>query len=196
MKLNLCYHISLAFLKNDWTLIERAYLAFKNNKHKNHRILIQALIAAEDKRFYKHQGVDWLATTKAFLLHLFMKSQRGGSTIEQQLVRTIRKRHETTIKRKLSEIILSLSLNALAEKQEVTDWYLSIAYFGWRMTGIENALVRLKIESEKMKIEEACLIIACLKYPMPEKVSDKRSKQIQKRIAYILHKMNNKMKDN
>ena len=67
--------------------------------------LINAAIAIEDKRFYEHQGVDWITTVKA-CLNMFMggDSQFGGSTITQQLVKNDTGEKSVTVQRKVAEI--------------------------------------------------------------------------------------------
>ena len=76
--------------------------------------LINAAIAIEDKRFYEHQGVDWITTVKA-CINMFMggDSQFGGSTITQQLVKNKTEEDSVTVQRKVMEIFRALN----AEKE-------------------------------------------------------------------------------
>lgn len=67
--------------------------------------LINATIAIEDKRFYEHQGVDWITTVKACANMFFGgDSQFGGSTITQQLVKNVSEENSITVQRKVMEI--------------------------------------------------------------------------------------------
>ena len=66
--------------------------------------LIHACIAIEDKRFEKHQGVDWVTTLRACFKMFLGKSEAGGSTITQQLIKNLTGEKEVTVRRKLVEI--------------------------------------------------------------------------------------------
>ena len=71
--------------------------------------LRKAAVAIEDKRFYKHKGVDWYRTTGAFInMFLSMKNDFGGSTITQQLIKNLTKQDDITVQRKLLEIFQAL----------------------------------------------------------------------------------------
>ena len=74
--------------------------------------LSNAFIAVEDKRFYSHNGIDLLRTTKAVLNFIFgkNKSSFGGSTITQQLIKNLTGDDEVTIKRKIEEILRAVNL--------------------------------------------------------------------------------------
>ena len=67
--------------------------------------LINATVAIEDKRFYEHQGVDWITTVKACMNMFFGgDSQFGGSTITQQLIKNVTQENSITVQRKVMEI--------------------------------------------------------------------------------------------
>ena len=63
--------------------------------------LIHAAVAIEDKRFYEHQGVDWITTVKACLKMFFGDSSMGGSTITQQLIKNLTQEDSITVQRKV-----------------------------------------------------------------------------------------------
>ena len=92
-----------------------------------------AAVAIEDKRFYKHKGVDWYRTTGAFInMFLSMKNDFGGSTITQQLIKNLTKQDDITVQRKLLEIFQAL-------EEEIMEWYLNIVYFGEGCNGVYTA---------------------------------------------------------
>ena len=66
--------------------------------------LRDAAVAIEDKRFYKHKGVDWKGTARAVFSTITGSGVQGGSTITQQLIKNITGNDETTVKRKVTEI--------------------------------------------------------------------------------------------
>ena len=93
-----------------------------------------AAVAIEDKRFYKHKGVDWYRTTGAFInMFLSMKNDFGGSTITQQLIKNLTKQDDITVQRKLLEIFQAL------EFEKIMEWYLNIVYFGEGCNGVYTA---------------------------------------------------------
>ena len=89
----------------------------------------RAAVAIEDKRFYKHKGVDWYRTTGAFInMFLSMKNDFGGSTITQQLIKNLTKQDDITVQRKLLEIFQALEFEESYDKKEIMEWYLNIVY--------------------------------------------------------------------
>lgn len=100
----------------------------------------QAVVAIEDKRFYKHNGVDWYRTAGA-AVNLFVpfRSTFGGSTVTQQLIKNITKQDDITVQRKLLEIFQALELEKAYEKSEIMEYYLNVVYFGQGCYGIQTA---------------------------------------------------------
>ncbi len=100
----------------------------------------QAAVAIEDKRFYKHKGVDWFRTAGAFVtMFAHGDSGYGGSTITQQLIKNLTGEDEVTIQRKLTEIFGALDLEKRYDKDEILLWYLNAVYFGESCWGVEAA---------------------------------------------------------
>ena len=99
-----------------------------------------AVVAVEDKRFYKHHGVDWLRTSSAFLnMFLGMKNTFGGSTITQQLVKNATGYNDDTVRRKIVEIFSALDFEKKYDKWQIIEWYLNLVYFGHGQNGIVAA---------------------------------------------------------
>jgi penicillin-binding protein 1A len=98
------------------------------------------IIAVEDSRFYEHKGVDPLGILRAFLTNLKSFSLRqGGSTITQQLVRSLFLTPEKSFTRKIKEAILAWKLEKLMTKDEILELYLNQIYFGHGAYGIQSA---------------------------------------------------------
>lgn len=100
----------------------------------------KAVVAIEDKRFYKHNGVDWYRTAGA-AVNLFVpfRATFGGSTITQQLIKNITKQDDITVQRKLLEIFQALELEKAYDKSEIMEYYLNVVYFGQGCYGIQTA---------------------------------------------------------
>lgn len=99
-----------------------------------------ACIAIEDKRFYDHQGVDWLRTIKASL-NMFVggNSTYGGSTLTQQLIKNLTDEDEVTVRRKLVEIFRALDFEKKHSKEEILEWYFNTIYLGEGCYGVQSA---------------------------------------------------------
>ena len=102
--------------------------------------LIHAAVAIEDKRFFQHQGVDWLTTTKA-CINMFLGggSTFGGSTITQQLIKNLTTEDDVTVRRKVLEIFRALQFEDRYTKEEVLEWYLNTIYLGEGCAGVQSA---------------------------------------------------------
>jgi len=100
----------------------------------------RATIAVEDRRFYRHRGVDYEGIARALWRDLTEgEIVEGGSTLTQQLVRNLYISRERTVTRKLREACLAVQLNREWSKQRILRAWLNIVYFGNRSYGIEAA---------------------------------------------------------
>ncbi|MCI6226617.1 MAG: penicillin-binding protein, partial [Clostridiales bacterium] len=103
------------------------------------KALRDATVAIEDKRFYKHKGVDWRGTIRAVFSTVTGRGVQGGSTITQQLIKNVTGNDETTIKRKVTEIYRALQLEKRYDKDEILTCYLNTVYFGESCYGAQTA---------------------------------------------------------
>ncbi len=102
--------------------------------------LINAFVAIEDKRFWEHEGVDWITTIKATLKYFIpVGGNPGGSTITQQLVKNLTGDDDYTIQRKVQEIFKSLNLEKDKEKTEILETYLNTIYLSQGCSGVQAA---------------------------------------------------------
>ena len=101
--------------------------------------LINAAVAIEDKRFYEHQGVDWITTVKACAGMFFGSGDAGGSTITQQLVKNMTGDNSVTVRRKVVEIFKAQDFERRYTKNTIMEWYLNLIYFGDRKNGVKSA---------------------------------------------------------
>jgi monofunctional glycosyltransferase len=99
-----------------------------------------AVIATEDKRFYKHPGFDVLAISRAVYTDIkSMQFREGGSTITQQLAKNLFLANDKSVKRKFKEIIFSLALEHKYTKNQILEMYLNVIYYGSNVYGVQNA---------------------------------------------------------
>jgi 1A family penicillin-binding protein len=126
--------------------------------------LKNAILASEDSRFYQHSGVDILRTIKAILIDIQSQSKsQGGSTITQQLIRSVYLTKQKSISRKVKEIILSIELEAKYSKDQIFDWYLNQVPFGENAYGAEAAAqTYFNKPASDLTIAEAALLTAIL----------------------------------
>ena len=104
------------------------------------KALWQGAVSIEDKRFFKHHGVDWGRTsTAAVNMFLGMRSTYGGSTITQQLLKNLTGDKEGTVKRKITEIFRALEFEKKYSKQEIMEMYLNTIFLGKNCYGVQTA---------------------------------------------------------
>ncbi|NWF98234.1 MAG: PBP1A family penicillin-binding protein [Nitrospirae bacterium] len=129
--------------------------------------MINAIIAVEDSRFWKHKGIDYWAILRAIIkdiIHVGFKE--GGSTITQQLTKVMFLTPEKTFKRKLKEAILAVKLEKNLDKNEILELYLNKVYFGHGAYGVEMASrIYFGKSVRNISLSEAALIAGLVKAP-------------------------------
>lgn len=129
--------------------------------------LINALIATEDRKFFKHNGIDYLGILRAFIVNITSGSiKQGGSTITQQLAKMALNDSSKTFKRKFKEFILAKKIEKNLTKENILSLYLSKAYFGAGNYGVKSAS-RFYFNKElyELKLEECAMLVGLLKAP-------------------------------
>ena len=126
-----------------------------------------AFICAEDKRFYKHHGLDYIRIGGAIISNLKSNSfSQGASTISQQLVKNTQLSNEKTINRKLKEIKLTKELEKKYSKDEIFELYLNNIYFGNGCYGVENASWHyFSKPASKLTLSESALLAGVINAP-------------------------------
>lgn len=124
--------------------------------------LPEAVIAAEDKRFYKHHGVDWIRTIGVFV----RQNNQGGSTITQQLIKNLTDDNKVTYVRKFNEILRALNLERNYSKEEILEAYLNTIYLSNGCYGVKTAAeVYFGKDVKDLNIAECACLIAITKAP-------------------------------
>ncbi len=101
--------------------------------------LIHAAVAIEDKRFYEHQGVDWVTTIKAFANMFFGSETVGGSSITQQLIKNKTGNDSVTVQRKVQEFFSATLVEKHNDKTVIIEEYLNSIYMGQGCRGVKSA---------------------------------------------------------
>jgi len=129
--------------------------------------LQNAVLATEDRRFYRHWGIDLIRLTKALIIDLStLSTKQGASTITQQLARNLYFTHKQTISRKLKEMITAVQIEKRYSKREILEMYLTQTYFGGGAYGVQAASQRYFSKNvEQLNLEETALLVAVLKAP-------------------------------
>lgn len=129
--------------------------------------LINAVVATEDKNFYKHNGFDYLRIIKAMMLNIKNGSiVQGASTISQQYVKNLYLEFDQTWSRKIEEAFLTLELEVHYSKDEILAGYLNTINYGQGNMGIANATsYYFNKKPNEITLEEAIILAGIPKNP-------------------------------
>ncbi|WP_064611250.1 transglycosylase domain-containing protein [Streptobacillus moniliformis] len=130
------------------------------------KMVQDAFISVEDKRFREHNGLDYIRLTKALILNVTKTGREGGSTITQQLIKTIFLTPDRSLKRKVVEAVLATRMERKYTKDEILELYLNTINFGRSSYGIKNAAKNYfgKLPSE-LTVGEAAILASIPKSP-------------------------------
>ena len=125
-----------------------------------------AVIAVEDHRFYLHPGIDPIALGRAVYTNVRSESTQGGSTITQQLARTLFLSNTRTYGRKAQEATLAVLLEVFLSKREILQLYLNRVYLSGGIYGVETMSQKmLRKPAAKLTLAEAALIAGIIRAP-------------------------------
>jgi len=128
--------------------------------------LINAAVAIEDQRFWTHPGVDWRRTGRAVLSMFTGGEISGGSTITQQLIKNLTDYNETTVKRKVIEIVRALRFTQNNSKEDTITWYLNVIPLGSGCEGVGSAAYEYFGKSvSELSLAECASLIAITNNP-------------------------------
>lgn len=143
------------------------------------------VMALEDRRFLKHNGVDFISVARETFKFLIKRKHGGASTIDMQMVRTITGFKDITLTRKLYEMILSLVVNRFFTKHQIMKCYLNNAFFGSGLYGCKAACFAVyHKELNLISFEEKAFIAAMLLRPKPLKESERWLTLVTSRALY------------
>src|SRR5438874_5065468 len=154
------------------------------------RVLVQAVISAEDKDFYKHPGFNFFALARAALVDAVSGRKRlGASTITQQVVKNFFLTPEKRWKRKLKEILLAARLEHNLSKDDILFLYLNHINFGKAHYGVEEAsLYYFNKHVQDVDLGEAAMLAGLPQNP--SRINPRRHPdRAKKRQIYVLARM-------
>ncbi len=151
------------------------------------RHVVDAFLAAEDLRFYKHPGFDVTRILGAVVSNVRAGGfDQGASTITQQLVKLSHLSSQKTIARKLEEIWLALQMEQTYTKDQILDLYLNYIYFGQGAYGIQAASqVTFGVDAKDLSPAQAAALAAAIKAPSAYSIQDAPDNNRERR-NYIL----------
>lgn len=148
--------------------------------------MIQAVVIAEDSRFYSHGGVDWEALRDA-MEYNFARGRLiyGGSTISQQTAKNLFLNPSRNPLRKWHELVLTLAMEHYLSKERIMEYYLNVAQFGHGLFGVEAAARHYwGIPASRLKRHQAIELAATLPSPVNANPA-KRNKAFLNRVNKI-----------
>ncbi|MDD3380873.1 MAG: transglycosylase domain-containing protein, partial [Rugosibacter sp.] len=153
-------------------------------------VMKQAILAAEDERFYKHPGIDTLGILRAAFANLISGGKRqGASTLTMQVARNFFLSREKTLTRKLYEILLAIKIEHSLTKNEIFQLYINQIYLGQRAYGFSSAAqIYFGKSLNELSIAEAAMLGGLPKAPSAYNpvANPKRAKLRQQ---YVLRRM-------
>ncbi len=150
----------------------------------------KAFVAAEDKRFYQHSGLDVRGIIRAFANTVSKPGRpQGGSTITQQVVKNLLTGDDLTFERKMREMVLAVKLEKILTKDEILELYLNFVFLGRASWGVDMAMHSYFNKSVRQAdLAEAAFLAALTRGPNyyhPELHADR----LQERREYVLSRM-------
>ena len=161
----------------DATRERRSYLALDQMP----RHLVLAVVASEDRRFFKHYGLDFLGVGRATMRNVKAGAVvEGGSTISQQLVKNLYLSRERNVWRKFHEMLLAVLVELRYSKEQILEFYLNQIYLGqrgsWSVCGVEEAaLFYFNKHARELSVAESALLVGII--PAPNKLSPYRDRE-------------------
>jgi len=153
-------------------------------------LLVRAFIAAEDSRFFQHQGIDPFSILRAALKNLEAGTiKQGGSTITQQVTRSFLLTPERSYIRKIKEVILSYRIEKAFTKEEILFLYLNQIYLGHGAYGVQAAAENYFGKSVKELNLAECAVLAGLPQAPTRYSPFRHPEQARARQVYVLNRM-------
>src|SRR3974390_155655 len=150
----------------------------------------KSFLAAEDKRFYEHHGIDERGIIRAFIDNLAHSGRpAGGSTITQQVVKNLLVGEDLTYERKIREMVVATRVEHALSKAEILELYLNSVYLGRSSWGIELAARNyFGKPAKELTLEEGALLAGLTKGPNFYS-PDRHPGRAQERLAYVLSRL-------
>ena len=134
------------------------------------KLVVDATLAAEDRRFFEHPGVDYWALGRSFVANVREgRNAQGGSTITMQLVKRVYTSSNKSLSRKLDDVALAIVLERQLNKNQILEMYLNQVYYGSGAYGIKAAAdIYFDKPLDKLTPGEAAMLARCVRRPSDE----------------------------
>jgi len=153
----------------------------------------KSLLAIEDKRFYEHNGIDWVRALGAARANLGGALRQGGSTITMQVARNFFLSRDKVFGRKLQEVMLALKIEAALNKDQILELYMNQIYLGQRSFGFGSAAQTYFGKSVKeLDVAEMAMLAGLPQNPARHNpaVNPKRAKERQHQVLKAMRDLN------
>lgn len=159
------------------------------------QVVINATLAAEDKRFFEHGGVDFVTFTSIGLQTMLTGSvPRGGSTLTMQIAKRVYTSPVQTMDRKLDDMALAMQIERKLTKYQILELYLNQVYYGKRAYGISAAAdVYFGKTLDQLTISEAAMLARLVRRPSDENPFDNMEVAIKNRNVVLSLMLDEKM---
>ena len=153
---------------------------------------LRAIVSAEDKNFYRHGGIDWIAIVRAFGGNISGKRRRSGaSTITMQTIRLLLPRQKRDMATKLYEAFRAWQLEKILSKNDILELYINRTPYGGNLIGVEAAAQKyFSKHASELSLAEAALLAGLPQSPVGLR-PDRHWQRALDRRAYVLTRMRN-----
>src|SRR5881409_2451123 len=157
------------------------------------KLVINAFVAAEDKNFYEHGGIDFSGIARAAVLYIQQygsgRRPQGASTITQQVAKNFLLTNELSFSRKIKEALLAMKIERAFSKEKILELYLNEIYLGMGAYGVAAAsLLYFDKSVHELTIAEAAYLAGLPKGPNNYNPFRQRDRAIERR-NYVIDRM-------
>ncbi len=159
-------------------------------------LVLNAVLAAEDENFYEHEGIDFRSIFRAVIEDARGGNRQGGSTITQQVVKSVFLSNEITLERKVCEAVIAAELERRYEKDDILEFYVNSVFYGSNAYGVTAAAQEYYgKELHELTIEEAAAMMTPIRnpslYDLRDEDREDRTRVVRARDAVIENMVDN-----
>ena len=153
------------------------------------KVLKDAVVASEDERFFSHGALEMRSTARA-AWHYFLGNRQGGSTLTQQLARTLFLKKEDSLQRKLLEAVLAVRISARLSRQEIFTRYMNVVPHARNMYGFDGpARYYFGVRVQDLTLAEAALLVGMLPEPNNRDPEEEPGRGIERARSSVIDLM-------
>lgn len=154
---------------------------------------LDAIVSVEDKRFYSHNGIDIISTSRAVIKNIAaLEYKEGGSSITQQLAKNMYFTREKKMARKVAEMFVAFQLEKNYSKDDILELYVNIIYYGDGFYGIKDACNGyFSVDPKDLSFDQATLLAGLPNAPSAYALSNHKDKALIRQKEVIKAMVNN-----